>query len=91
MGTETSDFGSALPLEGQPDVLLRIANEDTCVVPGEPLSSTVVHRVLLTGAHMYRDVAWVVDADAKICMSCHKKRFGMFTWKHHCRLCGNIV
>ena len=32
---------------------------------------------------------WVPDLLANECMQCHAK-FGVATWKHHCRLCGGI-
>jgi hypothetical protein len=35
-------------------------------------------------------VGWVVNDSITTCMSC-PNTFGFFTWKHHCRACGNLV
>jgi len=42
----------------------------------------------ITEIFMPRDY-WIPDAKAKMCHSC-KTLFDFFTWKHHCRMCGNV-
>lgn len=36
-------------------------------------------------------VGWVVNDNIKVCMLCRKTKFGLFTRRHHCRACGNLV
>ncbi len=69
---------------GDNNVILTVTEEDT--VAGHPKGQ--VHRVKLAGVD---HKGWVVNGDARKCMRCKKKSFGMFTWKHHCRLCGDVV
>jgi len=80
--------GTPIVLRGEKNVLIRVQEEN--VIRGKE-NRTKVHRVMLTGeGQHYTNVGWVVDGDAKKCMACASK-FGMFTWRHHCRLCGDAV
>lgn len=38
----------------------------------------------------YTNVGWLLNDDIHYCMLC-RTSFGMFTYKHHCKACGNIV
>ncbi len=42
----------------------------------------------ITEIFMPRDY-WIQDTKVKMCHSC-KTLFDFFTWKHHCRMCGNV-
>ena len=73
------------------EMVLKISEEE--VSPGNPLE--YVHRVVLAGDDVPYKAGWVVDSDASKCMHCHSARFngfsGLFNFKHHCRMCGNVV
>ena len=47
--------GANTVLEGEKDTIIRIAEEE--VSPGKPRE--FVHRVVLTGNHLYTNVGWV--------------------------------
>jgi len=80
--------GAPIILKGEKNILVRVQEED--IVRGKG-RRTKLHRVMLTGeGQHYTNIGWVVDGDAKKCMSCASK-FGMFIWRHHCRLCGDAV
>lgn len=38
----------------------------------------------------YANVGWVVKSEISYCMLC-SIAFGMFTYQHHCKACGNVV
>ena len=38
----------------------------------------------------YANVGWILDRGVNGCMMCAKP-FGVFTFRHHCRSCGNVV
>lgn len=38
----------------------------------------------------YRYVGWVLDDDMVLCMICSEE-FSLFTRRHHCRICGDVV
>lgn len=52
----------------------------------------IVNRIFVGSADggKYTDVGWQLNDDVHFCMLC-KTSFGMFTYKHHCKGCGNIV
>lgn len=60
----------------------------------DPLSARkkIIHRVFAKSfdAPDYIDIGWVLNDDVDICMLCRKSPFGMFSYKHHCKACGNI-
>lgn len=39
---------------------------------------------------LYAGVGWVLNTEMNFCMVC-SVAFGMFTYQHHCKACGNIV
>ena len=40
--------------------------------------------------HVYTNVGWVVNSEINNCMVCMVE-FGIFTYQHHCKACGNVV
>ena len=81
--------GAPKVIRGEKNVLVKVQEED--VVRGKKLPRKKMHRVMLTGEDQsYTDVGWVIDGDVKRCMSCASS-FGLFTWRHHCRLCGDAL
>jgi hypothetical protein len=38
----------------------------------------------------FAGIGWILDEDATECMICEES-FGIFTYRHHCRACGNVV
>lgn len=82
----TVKTGEAIALRGEENIMVQVTSQ-ICGSGKQEL----LRRVMLTGEqHRYRDIGWVVDRDAKRCMVCQTK-FGLFTWRHHCRLCGDIL
>jgi hypothetical protein len=55
-------------------------------------SKSIVNRIFVGSADggKYCDVGWQLNDDIHYCTLC-KASFGMFTYKHHCKGCGNIV
>lgn len=51
-----------------------------------------IHRIFIRGpnAERYYNVGWVLAVDADFCSVCGTT-FGMTTYKHHCRACGNCI
>ncbi len=43
-----------------------------------------------TDSGEYAGVGWVINSEMNYCMVC-SVAFGMFTYAHHCKACGNIV
>lgn len=81
--------GAPIVLRGEKNVLVKVQEED--IVRGKKMQRKKVHRVMLTGEGLhYTDIGWVIDGDVKRCMSCASS-FGIFTWRHHCRLCGDAL
>ena len=54
----------------------------------EEHEKALVNRVYIKSSKY--NVGWVLDSEADKCMSCHIS-FGIFTRKHHCRQCGDII
>lgn len=55
----------------------------------------VEHRIKRLFIHSsdsgdYAFVGWVINSEMNYCMVC-STAFGMFTYQHHCKACGNIV
>jgi len=46
--------------------------------------------VLKTSQHLYSNVGWIINSEVSNCMVCTTE-FGMFTYQHHCKACGNVV
>ncbi len=46
--------------------------------------------VSTSDSEKYSGVGWVVNSEISYCMVC-SVAFGMFTYQHHCRACGNVV
>ena len=40
--------------------------------------------------HVYTNVGWIINSEVSHCMVCMTE-FGMFTYAHHCKACGNVV
>ena len=82
--------GSKTPLEGFSDTYVCVKKEEM----GRAGELEYVHRVLISSSgkqtSVYNNVGWVVDGDCAACMRCHSG-FGLFQWKHHCRMCGDCV
>jgi hypothetical protein len=53
-----------------------------------PHGKAVFKRVFLKNSGY--NVGWIMDSETNNCMSCEVS-FGLFTRKHHCRQCGEIV
>lgn len=79
--------GLETPLPDEDFTYIRVSEEEI-----RPNHSKLVHRVLLMRPHVYSGgPGWVVDGDTDTCMNCYEVKFGFFNWRHHCRLCGNVV
>lgn len=63
-----------------------IANTSAESIMLEDLAAVVGLRVLQN----YRAPVWIPDALAKNCHVCQEE-FRLYRWKHHCRICGNVV
>lgn len=75
-----------------PNVVIDgIVDEDFVL---DPLAGRkkVIHRIFAKSieAPDYIDVGWILNDDVDICMLCRQSPFGMFSYKHHCKACGNI-
>ncbi len=68
-----------------------IVEESVLLDPSNPVKTTV-HRIFVGSGDggAYCDVGWVLNDDATHCMLC-RSIFGMFSYKHHCKACGNVI
>eukprot|EP01036_Dinobryon_divergens_P023074 gene23074-31391_t len=48
------------------------------------------HTVQENNTHAYTNVGWIVNSEVGYCMVC-MVQFGIFTYPHHCKACGNLV
>ena len=66
----------------------RVDNEQF-IIGGEKVR---VHRCFVEtrDSGEYKNVGWVVDVGVSKCMMC-ARAFGMLTYRHHCRSCGNVI
>ena len=81
--------GAPKEFKGEKNVMIKVQEEE--IVRGKGLQRSKMHRVMLTGeGQYYTDIGWVIDGDVKRCMSCASS-FGIFRWRHHCRLCGDAL
>ena len=50
---------------------------------------TMALLLLVSNARVKKTVEWIKDKQSNECLSCHSE-FGLFTRRHHCRLCGGL-
>ena len=50
---------------------------------------TMALLLLLSNTRVKKTVEWIKDKQSNECLSCHSE-FGLFTRRHHCRLCGGL-
>eukprot|EP00981_Chlorochromonas_danica_P007371 scaffold1699_cov252-Ochromonas_danica.AAC.5 len=46
--------------------------------------------VRTTDSHGLEDTGWVINESCRVCLRCGMA-FGLFLWRHHCRICGLLV
>lgn len=73
-------------------VIDGIFDEEFVIDPARGKKKTL-HRIFAKSfeTHDYKDVGWILNDDIDMCMLCRKAAFGMFSYKHHCKACGNVM
>lgn len=50
---------------------------------------TMALLLVVSNSRVKKTVEWIKDKQSNECLSCHSE-FGLFTRRHHCRLCGGL-
>jgi hypothetical protein len=76
-----------------PNVIIDGIFKEGFVVDSNSSTKKVVHRIFAKSSEAleYCDVGWILNEDIDVCMLCRKSAFGMFSYKHHCKACGNVM
>ena len=91
--SSTSSSSPAAPLWVLPHPMFAVSGKDQELL--RAMFAFLTHQwtmallLLVSNIRVKKTVEWIKDKQSNECLSCHSE-FGLFTRRHHCRLCGGL-
>ena len=91
--SSSSSAGPSVPLWVLPHPMFAVSAKDQELL--RAMFAFLTHQwtmallLLVSNSRVKKTVEWIKDKQSNECLSCHSE-FGLFTRRHHCRLCGGL-